>query len=69
MSCRHGKNVNTDAWRFSQLWKSLSNQHHPFSHFSTGNLDTLIRRPKAEGVSVHEAVRKFADERLVTVHT
>ena len=57
--------MNTDAWRFSQLWKSLSNRRHPFSHFSTGNLETLIRGPKAAGVSVHEAVRKFADERSV----
>ena len=81
-SCRHGKNLNSDAWKALQLWKHTANQEHPFrcagdvcggglclasvlrflqghpvttrSHFSTGNLETLIHVPEASGLSVHE---------------
>lgn len=57
----HGKNLNADAWKRLQLWKSTSNPTHPFSRFSTGNLDTLLTRPKSKGVSVHARVREFYD--------
>ena len=59
---RHGKNVNTDAWRLNQLWRSTANNSHPYSRFHTGNLETLITRPKAKGISPHHAVRQFAED-------
>lgn len=37
----HKKNLLLDPWRFHQLFRSLSDQEHPFSKFGTGNLDTL----------------------------
>ena len=29
-TCRHGKNLNSDAWKALQLWKHTANQEHPF---------------------------------------
>ncbi|GAB4818102.1 hypothetical protein N2152v2_005148 [Parachlorella kessleri] len=55
----HGKNLNSDPWRKLQLWRSTAAPGHPFSRFSTGNLDTLINLPKSEGINVHERVRQF----------
>eukprot|EP00501_MAST-03F_sp_TOSAG23-6_P001249 GSMAST32.ASY1.ANO1.1295.1 assembled CDS len=37
------KNINNDAWRFSQLLKSTSSASHPYHKFATGNLDTLLK--------------------------
>lgn len=56
---RHGKNLNSDPWKSLQLWKATANPQHPFSKFSTGNLETLITTPKAKGIDVHAAVREF----------
>jgi hypothetical protein len=53
-ACRHGKNLNSDAWRKLQLWKATANPAHPFSRFATGNLETLITIPTGRGISVHE---------------
>lgn len=58
----HGKNTNSDSWKKLQLWKATSNPSHPASRFSTGNLDTLMTRPTAKGVSVHERVRQFYEQ-------
>ena len=55
----HSKNLNSDAWRRHQLWKHLSNPAHPFSHFSTGNLNTLINIPREQGVDVHQRLKEF----------
>lgn len=54
--CRHGKNVNSDAWRNLQLWRHLSNPEHPMNRFSTGNIATLMDTPTSQGISVHERV-------------
>lgn len=60
-SCRrrHGKNLNSDGWRRLQLWRSTAAPGHPFSRFSTGNLETLLHVPTAAGRRPHEAVRAF----------
>lgn len=58
----HGKNLNSDAWRKLQLWKATASPAHPFSRFSTGNLDTLIHTPRAAGTNVHERVKQFHAE-------
>lgn len=39
----HKKNILNDVWRLSQLEKYLSDPNHPYSHFGTGNLNTLKR--------------------------
>ena len=54
--CRHGKNINSDAWRNLQLWRHLSNPEHPMNRFSTGNIATLMDTPTSQGISVHERV-------------
>lgn len=36
-----------------------SNPDHPLSKFSTGSHDTLVARPSARGVDVHQALRDF----------
>lgn len=54
------KNLNSDPWKKLQIWKSTANPAHPFSRFATGNLDTLITRPRAAGgAPPHERVRAF----------
>lgn len=58
----HGKNLNSDSWKRLQLWRSTANKEHPFSKFSTGNIDTLLKEPGKRGVSVHERVKQFYDE-------
>lgn len=58
----HGKNLNSDSWKRLQLWRSTANKQHPFSKFSTGNIDTLLKEPEMRGISVHERVRQFYDE-------
>lgn len=46
------KNLQSDNWRLSQLNKSLSSPHHPYHHFSTGNLQTLRDEPRERGVDI-----------------
>jgi len=58
----HAKNTNSDSWKKLQLWKATANKAHPFSRFATGNKDTLMIKPTAAGISVHDRVRKFHKE-------
>ena len=53
------KNLQSDNWRLSQLGKSLSNPKHPYSHFSTGNLQTLRDEPLTRGVKIREEFINF----------
>src|SRR4051794_8562909 len=53
------KNLQSDAWRLSQLAKSLSNPAHPYHHFSTGNLQTLKEDPEKRGVKIREEFIRF----------
>ena len=53
------KNLQSDAWRLSQLAKSLSNPRHPYHHFSTGNLQTLRDDPEKRGVKIRDEFIRF----------
>ncbi|EXJ84618.1 insulysin [Capronia epimyces CBS 606.96] len=53
------KNLQSDAWRLSQLAKSLSNPRHPYHHFSTGNLQTLRDDPEKRGVRIRDEFIRF----------
>ncbi|KAK7206436.1 a-pheromone processing metallopeptidase Ste23 [Myxozyma melibiosi] len=53
------KNLQSDMWRLHQLDKALANPDHPFSNFSTGNLDTLEVWPTAKGIDVRDELLKF----------
>ena len=55
------KNLQSDTWRLYQLSRSLSNPKHPFSHFSTGNLQTLKELPEKLGLNVRDEFIKFHD--------
>lgn len=55
----HGKNLQSDAWRQQQLWKSLSDPSSRFSRFFTGSLDTLATQPEAAGVNVRDELFAF----------
>ncbi|SPO41170.1 related to STE23 - Metalloprotease involved in a-factor processing [Pseudozyma flocculosa] len=57
----HKKNLQSDAWRSFQLEKSLSDASHPYSHFGTGNYQTLWENPKGKGVDVRDELLKFHD--------
>jgi len=41
VSSENDKNLNSESWRQNELIKLLSNEEHPFHHFSTGNKETL----------------------------
>ncbi|KAL9093656.1 MAG: hypothetical protein Q9159_000185 [Coniocarpon cinnabarinum] len=56
------KNLQSDTWRLIQLSKFLSNPEHPFSHFSTGNLQCLRDDPIARGVNIREEFMKFHNQ-------
>lgn len=56
------KNLQSDLWRLMQLNKSLSNPKHPYSHFSTGNLQTLKEEPEKRGLEVRSEFIKFYEK-------
>lgn len=56
------KNLQSDAWRLSQLAKTLSNPKHPYHHFSTGNLQTLRDGPQRRGVKIRDEFIKFYEK-------
>lgn len=41
VDAEHKKNLENDGWRLWQLLKHVSNPEHPFTKFSTGDLETL----------------------------
>jgi insulysin len=53
------KNLQADGWRFQQLIRSSANPQHPFHQFSTGNLDTLDVKPKAQGINTRDELLRF----------
>ncbi|KAI7862523.1 Metalloenzyme, LuxS/M16 peptidase-like protein [Spinellus fusiger] len=55
----HKKNLQSDEWRISQVEKTLSNPHHPWHRFETGNLETLTETPKRLGINVRERLLEF----------
>eukprot|EP00898_Chlorokybus_atmophyticus_P006740 jgi/Chlat1/7067/Chrsp57S06767 len=48
----HGKNKQSDVWILNQLSKHTASEHHPYHKFGTGNLQTLVDKPKEEGIDV-----------------
>ncbi|KAI9226187.1 MAG: Metalloenzyme, LuxS/M16 peptidase-like protein, partial [Piptocephalis tieghemiana] len=58
----HRKNLQSDGWREFQLERTLSSPDHPYSQFSTGNVETLRTRPAAEGIDVRKALLDFHDQ-------
>ncbi|KAH8549377.1 Metalloenzyme, LuxS/M16 peptidase-like protein [Umbelopsis sp. PMI_123] len=58
----HKKNLQSDSWRIFQLEKSLSNPNHPYCHFGTGNLETLLENPKRLGLDIRDELLKFHDK-------
>ncbi|KAG0178612.1 Insulinase (Peptidase M16) [Apophysomyces sp. BC1034] len=57
----HKKNKQNDSWRMFQLEKFLSNPDHPYCHFGTGNLETLLDNPRKLGKDIREELLKFHD--------
>ncbi|KAF3920124.1 Nardilysin [Arthrobotrys entomopaga] len=55
----HKKNLQQDNYRSYQLGKFLSNPDHPYSKFTTGNLETLRDGPRGNGVDVRDRFIKF----------
>jgi insulysin len=56
------KNLQNDQWRLAQLSRTLSNPKHPFSKFSTGNLETLRDIPEKRGVKIREKFIEFYEK-------
>ncbi|KAA1068439.1 Insulinase (Peptidase M16) [Puccinia graminis f. sp. tritici] len=55
----NSKNLQNDAWRIFQLDKATSSPNHSFWRFGTGNLKTLVERPKALGLDIRQELLKF----------
>jgi insulysin len=51
--------LNSDYWRLSQVVRTNTNNKHPFSRFSTGNLQTLRDDPKKQGLNVRDELIKW----------
>lgn len=58
----HKKNLQSDMWRGFQLDKSLSDPTHPYSHFGTGNYQTLWEDPRSKGKDPRDELLKFHDQ-------
>ncbi|KAI6246750.1 putative zinc protease [Erysiphe necator] len=58
----HKKNLQNDAWRSRKIESLLSNPKHPFSKFSTGNLEVLKILPEARGVNVRQKFIEFYEK-------
>ena len=66
-TCRHNKNLNTDAWRKIQLWRHVANPQHPINRFATGNLQTLLHTPKVVALFVlHKSLKQLAQANCST---
>ncbi len=55
----NSKNLQSDSWRQHQLLKSQAISSHPFSSFSTGNLETLQKAPEVLNLNIRDIVIKF----------
>ncbi|KAI8981618.1 Metalloenzyme, LuxS/M16 peptidase-like protein [Mycotypha africana] len=58
----HKKNLQSDCWRIAQVEKSLSNPNHPWHMFETGNLETLMEKPKLLGIDIRDELLNFHDK-------
>jgi insulysin len=59
VNSEHEKNVSVDAWRTRMVNKTLANPNHPYSKFSTGNVNTLMDFPKRYGIDVRAELVEF----------
>ncbi|KAJ2485117.1 metalloprotease [Coemansia sp. RSA 2050] len=51
--------LNSDTWRLQHLESKLSEQSHPRSKFTPGNMDTLQQSAKDHGLDLQEELIKF----------
>jgi insulysin len=59
VNSEHEKNLFSDDWRVRMVNKTLANPNHPFSKFSTGNLDTLLHKPRRLGIDIKKELVSF----------
>lgn len=62
VNSENNKNLRSDLWRDMQLNKSLSNPKHPYSHFGTGTLQTLLEDPQKRGLDVRSEFIRFYEK-------
>ncbi|KAH9461095.1 hypothetical protein Pst134EA_017404 [Puccinia striiformis f. sp. tritici] len=55
----NSKNLQNDQWRLFQLDKSTSDPNHHFWRFGTGNLKTLVEKPKKLGLDIRQELLSF----------
>jgi insulysin len=56
------KNLQSDMWRSWQVLKNMARNGHPFSYFSTGNLETLSKLPESQGLNIRNLVINFYNQ-------
>lgn len=59
VNSEHEKNFASDSWRNRMVNKTLSHPSHPYSHFSTGNTQTLLENPRKLGLNIKLELVRF----------
>ena len=52
-------NLFTDSRRIYQIEKLMADPEHPFSKFSTGNIESLQTIPQQRGIDIREVLLDF----------
>ncbi|KAJ2543039.1 metalloprotease [Coemansia sp. RSA 1853] len=55
----HKGNLQSDLRRYFQLQRALSNTSHPYSHFNTGNMETLRDSSQQWGLDIRNEMIRF----------
>ncbi|KAJ9089924.1 metalloprotease [Entomophthora muscae] len=59
VNSEYQKNSQSDMFRIDQVHKHTLNQSHPYSHFCTGNYDTLFKIPKENRIDPRQEIINF----------
>ncbi|OQV25668.1 Insulin-degrading enzyme [Hypsibius exemplaris] len=61
VNSEHENNLSNDGSRIDQLNRSTGDEKHDFNKFGTGSKETLWFKPRREGISVRDELKKFHD--------
>lgn len=59
VNSEYERNVPVDAWRIEQVKKTTSISDHDYNHFGVGNLETLEKVPKENGIKLRDRLIEF----------
>ncbi|XP_076461437.1 insulin-degrading enzyme-like [Babylonia areolata] len=59
VNSENDRNLQSDPWRMFQLEKSQAKPDHDYNKFATGNKESLMTEPSAQGIDVREQLLHF----------